>query len=64
MNDTEMGPFDLGQTVAVKGPLCCKEHGREVQFVFNSSTLTYHHVIRYKNGAMSTCKSPVEIKRW
>lgn len=44
--------------------LSCKEHGRDVPFLFDYSTRTYHHFTKFKNGAISLCKSSTEIKQW
>ena len=54
------GPVERGVRVKVKGPLVCSQHGREVPFIFDYATKTYHHV--HKNGGL--CSSPVQIKRW
>jgi len=58
--DTDEKPFEGRERVPVKGPLFCEKHGRDVEFVFDYTTMTYRHV--HKNGGL--CSAPVEIKRW
>jgi len=49
----------MSNVISVKGPLICKEHGKDVNFIFDYDERKYFHV--WKNGGK--CSHGVEIKR-